>query len=81
VMKKQTAKDLPVVPYEPIPARKRALASYKKRKAGLPPTPLIVCNISEADEDGKREANLKVDHPDMNAGYQMIADAIVEIEG
>jgi hypothetical protein len=63
-------------PYEPTTAEKRALASYEKRKAVLPPTPLIVCNISEADEDGKREAKLKVDHSDINAGYQMIADAI-----
>ena len=42
----------------------------------MPPTPAIVCNISEADENGKREAKLKVDHPDTSAGYQMISDAI-----
>ena len=75
-MKKQTTKNLPAVPYESTPAEKRALASYEKRKAVVPPTPAIVCNISEAGEDGKLEAKLKVDHPDTTAGYQMISDAI-----
>ena len=68
---KQTAKNLPAVPYEPTPAEKRAVASFEKRRAAVPPTPPMVCKISEAGE-----AQLNVDHPDMIIGYQMISDAI-----
>ena len=75
-MTKKKAATLPSIPYEPTPAEKRAVASYEKRKAVVPPTPAIVCNISEAGEDGKREAKIKVDHPDTAAGYQMISDAL-----
>ncbi len=41
----EKAADLPAVPYEPTPAEKSAVASYEKRKAVVPPTPAIVCNI------------------------------------
>ena len=43
----------------------------------VPPTPAIVCNISEADEDGKREAKLKVDHPDTTSFIVNLGGSIV----
>lgn len=67
---------LPAVPHEPTVEEVRAIASYQKRKAALPKTPAIVCNVTEPDAQGNRKAFISVDHPDHAAGYQMISDAL-----
>lgn len=80
VATKQTAENettnLPAVPYGPTAEEKRAVASYERRKAVVPPTPSIVCKLTDADEKGNRAAQLNVDHPNTRAGHQMISDAI-----
>ncbi len=70
------AANLPIVPHDPTPAEKRAIASYEKRKVAVPQTPPLNYTIADPDENGVRTARIDVDHPDRAAGYQMISDAI-----
>ena len=60
-------------PYEPTPQEAAAMARHKKR--GDARLPKFKCQLTEPDENGHRVANIALDHPDLEVGYRVIADA------
>jgi hypothetical protein len=61
-------------PYEPTAREAEALAIYEKRKAKKIPAPGMKVTMSEQDD--KPAANLAVDHPDLDTGTKLLAEAL-----
>ena len=61
--------------YEPTEAEAKALAGFARRKASRPPVPTIASTVTDTD-DGQKQAFLKVNHPDEDTGYKLLAEAV-----
>ncbi len=73
---KQTAENLPAVPYEPTPEEAAAAKRYEKRKLTVSSLPKMKCNVTGPDAKGALNINVSVDHPDQHMAHKLIADAI-----
>jgi hypothetical protein len=60
-------------PYEPTAEEAAALARHKKR--GDSRLPSLKCDMTAPDEWGNRVAQIAMDHPDLEVGYRVVADA------
>lgn len=59
--------------YEPTEREEAALARHKKR--GDSRLPALKCDMTAPDEKGNRVAQIAMDHPDLEVGYRVVADA------
>jgi hypothetical protein len=66
-MNKQTAKNLPAVPYQPTEREQAAVARYEKRKKALPVLPQMECKLTG---EKSFDAKIRMDHSHQPTAYK-----------
>jgi hypothetical protein len=61
-------------PYEPTACEAQALASYESRQTKKKPAPGLT--ITTTEEVERSVVDIKIDHPDVEVGYRLVAESL-----